>query len=50
MKKLLTILAIFGIALYACNDPKDPPDDGMKATIQAHADSLSKIDSLQKVN
>lgn len=49
MKKIITILFIAAICFIACNDPKDPPDGQMQAKIQAHADSLAKVDSLKKV-
>jgi len=31
MKKILLLIAIATIALFACNDPKDPPDDSLPA-------------------
>ena len=46
MKKLITIIAV--IAFMSCNDPKDPPDEGFMKIAQAHADSLAKVDSLNK--
>jgi hypothetical protein len=48
MKKLLLILTIATVAFFACNDPKDPPDEGATKAIQAYADSLAKVDSLNK--
>jgi hypothetical protein len=48
MKKLITLIAISTAAFIACNDPKDPPDEGATKAMQAHADSLAKVDSLNK--
>jgi hypothetical protein len=44
MKKIITILAV--VFIYSCNDPKDPPDEGMTKIIQQ--DSIVKVDSLNK--
>lgn len=51
MKKLLTLIAIASaIIVVSCNDVKDPPDDGFKRMAQARMDSLTKVDSLQKLS
>lgn len=49
MKKLIILLVITTTCFIACNDPKDPPDDVMTVKIQAHADSLARLDSLQQL-
>lgn len=47
MKKILVLIAIVSTSFLACNDPKDPPDDQIMKIVQAHADSLKKVDSLE---
>lgn len=50
MKKFLLFITVAALGLvFACNDPKEPPDDGMKAKLQAHADSLAKVDSVKMI-
>jgi hypothetical protein len=44
MKKLFII--ILAVVIYSCNDPKDPPDEGMSLKVQQ--DSIVKVDSLNK--
>lgn len=48
MKKFIVLFVIASAVFIACNDPKDPPDDSATIRLQQHADSLAKVDSLNK--
>jgi hypothetical protein len=44
--KTIIVLLIATIFFIACNDPKDPPDEGMTKMAQAHADSIKASEIL----
>jgi len=49
MKKLIfSLILATSVILFSCNGPKEPPDDYLIQRINAHADSLKKIDVLNK--
>ena len=49
MKKIIFLLAIAAFVM-SCNSPKEPPDDYLMQRINAHADSIKKVEALQKQN